>query len=627
MNKKQFKAESKKLLNLMINSIYTNKDIFLRELISNASDAMDKIYFNSLTDKKIKIDRDSLEINIKVDEQKKTITISDNGCGMTKEELENNLGTIAESGSNLFKKENKNSDISIIGQFGVGFYSVFMIADKVEVHSKSYSSNESFVWESSGEDGYTISEDNKESFGTEIVITVKEDTEDYEYSKYLKQYTIEELVKKHSNYIHYPIKMEVTHRHLKDGSKDEYEEHKEIEVLNSMVPLWKKDKSDIKEEEYDNFYTSTYYDYEKPLDVINYKVEGSCSFKSLLFIPSHAPYDLYSKDYKKGLQLYSNGVLIMDRCEDLLPDYYGFVRGLVDSEDISLNISREILQQDKQLKVMSKNIEKKINSELKNMLSNEREKYEKFFNEFGMQIKMGIYNTYGMAKDDLQDLLLFNSSVEEKLITLKEYISRIKEKQEKIYYAVGESVDKINLMPQVEDVKEKGYEILYLVDYADEFVIQVLQKYDNKDFINVSNANLDIDSDDEKAEITKINEDSKELLSKISNILNGKVSKVKFTNTLKKHPVCLTTEGNISTGMEKVLSAMPVEQKVKAQTILSINVKHPIANKIKKLYEEKNTEELEKYSKILYSQARLIEGMNIDNPSEISDLICDILSK
>ncbi len=627
MNKKQFKAESKKLLNLMINSIYTNKDIFLRELISNASDAMDKIYFNSLTDKKIKIDRDSLEINIKVDEQKRKITISDNGCGMTKEELENNLGTIAESGSNLFKKENKNNDINIIGQFGVGFYSVFMIAEKVEVHSKSYSSKESYVWESSGEDGYTISEDNKKTFGTEIVITVKEDTEDYEYSKYLQQYTIEELVKKHSNYIHYPIKMEVTHSHLKDGSKDEYEEHKEIEVLNSMIPLWKKDKSEIKAEEYDNFYTTTYYDYEKPLDVINYKVEGSCSFKSLLFIPSHAPYDLYSKDYKRGLQLYSNGVLIMDKCEDLLPDYYGFIKGLVDSEDVSLNISREMLQQDKQLKVMSKNIEKKINNELKNMLSNERGKYEKFFNEFGMQIKMGIYNSYGMAKDDLQDLLLFNSSVEDKMITLKEYISRVKEKQDKIYYAVGESVDKINLMPQVEDVKEKGYEILYLIDYADEFVIQVLQKYDDKDFMNVSNANLDIESDDEKVEITKINEESKELLSKIGNILNGKVSKVKFTNTLKKHPVCLTTEGNISTGMEKVLSAMPVEQKVKAQTILSINAKHPIADKVKKLYEENNSEELEKYSKILFSQARLIEGMSIDNPSEISDLICDILSK
>ncbi len=627
MKKKQFKAESKKLLNLMINSIYTNKDIFLRELISNASDAMDKIYFNSLTDKKIKIDRDSLEINIKVDNEKKTITISDNGCGMTKEELENNLGTIAESGSNLFKKENKNDDISIIGQFGVGFYSVFMIADKVEVHSKSYFSNESYVWESSGEDGYTISEDNKKTFGTEIVITIKEDTEDYEYSKYLEQYTIEELVKKHSNYIHYPIKMEVIHKHLKEGSKDEYEDHKEIEVLNSMIPLWKKDKSDIKEEEYDDFYTSTYSDYEKPLDVINYKVEGNCSFKSLLFIPSHAPYDLYSKDYKRGLQLYSNGVLIMDRCEDLLPDYYGFVRGLVDSEDISLNISREMLQQDKQLKVMSKNIEKKINSELKNMLSNEREKYEKFFKEFGMQIKMGIYNTYGMVKEDLQDLLLFNSSVEDKMITLKEYISRLKDKQDKIYYAVGESADKINLMPQVEDVKEKGFEIIYLLDYIDEFVIQVLHKYDDKEFINVSNADLNIESEDEKAVITKLNEENKELLSKINTILNGSVSKVKFTNKLKKHPVCLTTEGNISTGMEKVLSAMPVEQKLKAQTVLSINASHPIADKIKKLFEDSNSEELEKYSKILYSQARLIEGMSIDNPSEISDLICDILSK
>lgn len=626
MKKKQFKAESKKLLNLMINSIYTNKDIFLRELISNASDAMDKIYFKSLTNSKIKLNRDDLEINLTVDKDNRTLTISDNGCGMTKEELEHNLGTIAESGSNLFKNENQHDDISIIGQFGVGFYSVFMVASKVEVHSKPYDSKESYVWVSTGEDGYTIEEDDKKTSGTEIIITIKEDTEDFNYGKYLETYTLEELVKKYSNYIHYPIKLPVTHKHLKEGTENEYEEHTEVQTLNNMTPLWKKNKKDITEEEYNNFYTSTYYDYEKPLDVINYKVEGTCSYTSLLFIPSHAPYDLYSKEYKRGLQLYSNGVMIMDKCEDLLPDYYGFVRGLVDSEDLSLNISREILQQDRQLKVISKNIQKKITKELSNMLENDRDKYETFFKEFGMQLKIGIYNTYGMAKEELQDLLLFHSSSEGKYITLKEYIEKIKEGQENIYYAVGESTDKISLMPQVEEVKEKGYEILYLTDYADEFVIQMLQSYDGKAFMNVANADLNLESEEEKKEIEKINDKNKELLEEIGKILDGKVSKVKFTNSLKKHPVCLTTEGAISTGMEKVLNAMPTEQNVKASTVLSINAKHPIAKKIKELY-KKHPKDVEKYAKVLYAQARLIEGLSIDNPNEISDLVCEMIAQ
>lgn len=626
MKKKQFKAESKKLLNLMINSIYTNKDIFLRELISNASDAMDKIYFKSLTNSKIKLNRDDLEINLTVDKDNRTLTISDNGCGMTKEELEHNLGTIAESGSNLFKNENQHDDISIIGQFGVGFYSVFMVASKVEVHSKPYDSKESYVWVSTGEDGYTIEEDNKKTNGTEIIITIKEDTEEFNYGKYLETYTLEELVKKYSNYIHYPIKLPVTHKHLKEGTENEYEEHTEVQTLNNMTPLWKKNKKDITEEEYNNFYTSTYYDYEKPLDVINYKVEGTCSYTSLLFIPSHAPYDLYSKEYKRGLQLYSNGVMIMDKCEDLLPDYYGFVRGLVDSEDLSLNISREILQQDRQLKVISKNIQKKITKELSNMLEHERDKYEAFFKEFGMQLKIGIYNTYGMAKDELQDLLLFHSSSEDKYITLKEYIEKIKDGQENIYYAVGESTDKISLMPQVEEVKEKGYEILYLTDYADEFVIQMLQSYDGKTFINVANADLNLESEEEKKEIKKINDKNKDLLEEIGKVLDGKVSKVKFTNSLKKHPVCLTTEGAISTGMEKVLNAMPTEQNVKASTVLSINAKHPIAKKIKELY-KKHPKDVEKYAKILYAQARLIEGLSIDNPNEISDLVCEMIAQ
>ena len=626
MKKKQFKAESKKLLNLMINSIYTNKEIFLRELISNASDAIDKVAFKSLTDKSIKVDRKKLEINLSIDKENRTLTISDNGCGMTKEELENNLGTIAESGSNIFKTENKDKDVNIIGQFGVGFYSVFMVADKVEVHSKTYNSNESYLWSSTGEDGYIIDEDNKNTNGTDIVITIKADNDEYNYSQFLDENKIEELIKKYSNYIHYPIKMKKTHRHLKDKSKDEYEEHKKIEILNNMMPIWKKDKKDVKDEEYNEFYTTNFYDYEGPLNVIRYKAEGTCSFTSLLFIPQHAPYDLYSKEYKKGLQLYSNGVLIMDKCEDLLPDYYGFVKGLVDSEDLSLNISREILQQDKQLQTISKSIEKKINKELISMLEEDREKYEKFFKEFGMQLKIGIYNSFGIHKYELQDLLLFYSSTQKKLITLKEYISRLKDKQENIYYAVGETIDKIDLMPQTEEVKDKGYEILYLTDYADEFVVQVLQNYENKQFINVANADLNLEDEESIKEIDELNKQNNQLLEEIKNSLGEKVSKVKFTNKLKKHPVCLTSEGNISTGMEKILNAMPTEQKVKASTILSINAKHPIADKIKKLHQEKSSD-IEKYAKILYAQARLIEGLELENPNEISELVCEFLSK
>ena len=599
MKKKQFKAESKKLLDLMINSIYTNKDIFLRELISNASDAIDKIAFRSLTDKKIKVKKD---------------------------ELDNNLGTIAESGSNLFKSENKDKDLNIIGQFGVGFYSVFMVASKVEVHSKTYDSDISYVWTSTGEDGYTIEEDTKKTNGTDIVITLKEDNDDFEYSKYLEQDKIQELIKKYSNYIKYPIKMEMTHKHLKDKEKNEYEEHKEIETLNNMTPIWKRDKKDVKDEEYNNFYSSTYYDYSQPLEVIRYKAEGTTNFTSLLFIPSHAPFDLYSKEYKRGLELYSNGVLIMDKCEDLLPEYFGFVKGLVDSEDLSLNISREILQQDKQLKTIAKSIEKKIAKDLSEMLKNDREKYEKFFKEFGVNIKMGIYNTFGMAKDELQDLLLFYSSKEKHLVTFKEYIKNLKDKQDVIYYAVGESTDKIDLMPQVEEVKEKGYEILYLTDYADEFVVQVLQNYDNKKFVNVASSEVNLENEEEKKEVEKLNTESKDLLDKMKDVLKDKVTSVKFTNSLKKHPVCLTSEGAISTGMEKVLNSMPTNEKVKASTVLSINASHPIAKKIKELYKT-NPEEIEKYTKILYAQAKLIEGLTLDNPSEISDLICEALSK
>lgn len=622
MKKKEFKAESKRLLDLMINSIYTNKDIFLRELISNASDAMDKLYFNSLTDKRIKIDKEDFEINLYLDKKKREISICDNGIGMSKEELETNLGTIAESGSYNFKNTNKSDEIDIIGQFGVGFYSVFMVASKVEVISKKYGSDEAYVWTSSGIDGYTIEKCEKETYGTHIIITIKED-DDFEYSDYLDQNKIDELIKKYSNYVHYPIKMEMTHIHYKE---DKEEEHTEIEVLNSMTPLWKKDKNEITEEEYNEFYKNNYSDYQDPIDVINYSAEGTSSFRALMYIPSHAPMDLYSKEYKKGLQLYSSGVLIMDKCEDLLPDYYSFVRGLVDSEDISLNISREMLQQDKQLKVIAKNVEKKINSSLKYMLENDREKYNKFFKEFGMQLKIGIYNSYGMAKDDLQDLLLFYSSRDDEPITLKEYVEVMPVKQDKIYYAVGESKEKISLLPQVEDVMEKSYEVLYLTDYADEFVLQMIKEYDGKEFINVANSDLSLGSDEEKEQIKEVNEENKDLLDKLSELLNKNVSKVKFTNTLKKHPVCLTTEGNISTGMEKIINSIPTEEKVTAQKVLSININHPIADKLKKLYSE-DINEFESYAKILYAQARLIEGLTIDNPNEISDLICEIISK
>ena len=611
MKKKQFKAESRKLLNLMINSIYTNKDIFLRELISNSSDAIDKLYFNSLTNKKLKIDKDKLEIDIKIDKEGRKLIISDNGCGMSKEELENNLGTIAESGSMLFKSENKNENIDIIGQFGVGFYSVFMVASNVDVISKKYDSDETNIWSSSGEDGYTITEGKKDTIGTDIIITLKEDDEEYEYSKYLNEYEIEELIKKYSNYIHYPIKLE----------KD-----KKLEVMNSITPIWKKDKSSIKDEEYNEFYKSAFNDYEDPLEVINYSAEGTSNFKALLFIPKHAPFNLYSKDYKKGLQLYSSGVLIMDKCENLVSDEFSFVKGLVDSEDVSLNISRELLQQDKQVSIIAKNIEKKITKELSNMLENDRDKYNEFYKEFGTQMKISLYNSFGANKDTLEDLLMFYSSKEDKLVTLKEYLDNMSESQDKIYYAVGESIDKIKLLPQVDEVLEKGYEVLYLTDYADEFVIQVLRDYKEKEFVNVSNADLSVLTDEEKKEIEKINEDNKDLLNKLSELLKDNVSKVKFTNSLKNHPVCLTTEGNISTGMEKILNSMPTNEKITSSKVLSININHPIADKLKYLYEN-DLKAFEDYSKILYAQSRLIEGLSIDNANEISDLICNLLSK
>lgn len=628
MKVKQFKAESKKLLDLMIHSIYSNKEIFLRELISNASDAIDKLYYRSLTDKKVSIDKDEFEIRISVDKDERTITIQDNGCGMTEEELEVNLGTIAKSGSSVFKEENKKSkDIDIIGQFGVGFYSSFMVSDSVSVMSRAYGSDKSYLWQSNGVEGYQITEcDDFKEYGTKIILKIKEDMEEESYSNFLEPYFIEEIVKKYSDYIRYPIKMNMEHQHLKERSKDEYETVVEEETLNSMIPLWKKDKNDVKEEDYYQFYQEKFYDYHDPLHVIPTSVEGLCSYQALLFIPSHAPNDYYTKEYEKGLQLYANGVLILDKCKDLIPDYFSFVKGVVDTNDLSLNISREMLQQDRKVQLIAKNIEKKIKNELEDLLENDREKYEKFFDAFGIQLKFGIYNNYGMDKDKLKDLILFYSSKEKKLVTLKEYVERISEGQDKIYYACGETNEKIDLLPQVEQVKEKDYEILYLTNYADEFVVRVLNEYDKKKFINICGEDFDLDSEDEKEQLDKVNKENKGLLSSMKDILKDNVNEVRFTHRLKNHPVCLTSKGDISIGMEKVINSMPTDEKIKAEVIMEINEKHPIAAKLKSLKEVDN-ESLEKYTKVLYSQARLIEGMSIENPTEISNLICELISK
>ena len=630
--KKQFKAESKKLLDLMIHSIYTNKEIFLRELLSNASDAIDKLAYRALTDDSLDVKKEDFAIHIDIDKDKRKLIISDNGCGMTKEELENNLGTIAKSGSldfkKLYDKEKKDGqDIDIIGQFGVGFYSAFMVSDKIKVESKSVDSEDAYIWKSEGADGYEIKKGKRKDTGTTITLSIKEDTEEENYSEFLDTYHIQSIVKKYSDYIRYPIKMMVEHSKLKEGSKDEYEKEIVEETVNSMIPLWKKAKKDITEEEYQNFYSSKFFDYDKPLKTIHTSVEGQCSYNALLYIPSHLPYDFYTKEYEKGLQLYSSGVLIMDKCADLLPDYFSFVKGLVDTEDISLNISREILQQNHSLKLIAKSIEKKIKKELETMLKEDRETYESFFKTFGMQIKFGVYADYGVHKDDLKDLLMFYSSTEKKLVTLDEYVSRMKEGQENIYYACGESTDKVDNMPQVEGIKEKGYEILYLTEYVDEFALQTLTTYNAKKFMNVSNDTVDLDNDEEKKELEKANTDAKDMFEVMKKVLeNNNISDIKFTHRLKKHPVCLTTEGELSASMEKVLNALPNDNKVNAKMILEINEKHPISEKIKTLYKD-NKDELEKYTKILYAQARLIEGLPIDNPTEISTLICDVISE
>ena len=626
--KKQFKAESKKLLDLMIHSIYTNKEIFLRELISNASDAIDKLYYLSLTDKKLKVKKEDLKINLAFDKENRTITITDNGIGMNKAELEKNLGTIAESGSLLFKTENEHKkDIDVIGQFGVGFYSAFMVSREVEVISKKYDEDKFHLWKSSGTSGYSIDDiDTDGDFSTKIVLYLKDDTDEENYSEYLDQYKLQTIVKKYSNYITYPIVMNVTKSVLKEGSKDEYEDKTTEETLNSMIPIWKKNRKDVSDEDYNNFYKDSYHDYDDPSLIITSSVEGRCSYKSLMFIPSHTSYDMYTKEFKKGLSLYSNGVLIMDKCEDLLPDYFSFVKGLVDSEDISLNISREILQQNHQVELIAKSIETKIKKELETMLRDDREKYDNFFKNFGMQLKFGIYNDYGMYKDVLKDLIMFYSSTEKKLVTLSEYVSRMKERQDKIFYACGESVDKIDLLPQVENVKDKGYEVLYLTEYVDEFAIQMLMDYEGKKFANVSSEALDLDTEDEKKELEEKNSSNKEMFDEMTSLLDNEIKEVRFTNKLKNHPVCLTSKGNVSIEMEKVMNSMPTGEKVNAEKVLEINENHPIVSKLEDLYKN-NKEEFDNYTRILYQQARLIEGLPVDNPTELTNLICNVISK
>ena len=624
MEKKQFKAESKRLLDLMINSIYTHKEIFLRELISNASDAIDKLHFKSLTDDSIGLTQSDYKIHLAADKDARTLTIIDNGIGMTKDDLENNLGTIAQSGSFAFKKENETGDdVDIIGQFGVGFYSAFMVSKHVAVISKAYGSDQAYRWESDGADGYTIEETQRDGFGTTIILTIKDDTEENHYDEFLDEYRIRGLVKKYSDYIRYPITMDVEKERKKEGSEDEYESYIEEETLNSMQPIWKKAKNEVTDEDYNNFYKEKFFDFTDPMKVIHSKTEGSATYNALLFIPSRIPYDFYTKGYEKGLQLYSSGVLIMDKCGDLLPDYFGFVKGLVDSEDLSLNISREMLQHDRQLKLIAKSLEKKIKNELTKMLKNEREKYENFFKNFGIQLKFGVYSDYGAHKDELKDLILFHSSFENKYTTLQEYVSRMKPEQKEIYYVCGDKLEQMEHLPQTEMVKDKGFEILYLTDDVDEFAMKTLGEYEGKQFKSVSSGELDLETDEEKEQVKQQQEEHKDLFAAMKESLGDKVSEVRLSQRLKTHPVCLTTSGEISLEMEKVLNSVPNNQKVSAQRVLEINANHPIFQKLCALQD--NKEKLASYAKLLYTQASLMEGLPVDDPVEFSNLICGLM--
>lgn len=622
MVRKEFKAESKRLLDLMINSIYTHKEIFLRELISNASDAIDKIYYKALTDDSIPFNKDDYYIKIEIDKENRILKISDTGIGMTKEELDNNLGVIAKSGSFDFKKENNSKDgYDIIGQFGVGFYSSFMVADNVKVISKALGSDKAYIWESSGADGYTIEEYNKEKVGTEIILKIKENNDEENYDEFLEEYRIKSIIKKYSDYIRYPIKMNITKSRLKDGSENEYEEYIEEETVNSMVPIWRKNKDQLTDEDYNKFYSEKHFGFDKPIKHIHISADGMISYKAILFIPEKVPFDFYTKEYEKGLELYSNGVLIMNKCPELLPDYFSFVKGIVDSEDLSLNISREMLQHDRQLKLIAKNIKNKIKNELLKLLKDERDKYEKFYESFGRQLKYSIYSDFGASKDFLQDLLMFYSSKDKKLVTLEEYVSRMKEDQKYIYYASGESIERIEKMPQTELLSDKGYEILYFTDDVDEFAIRMINSYKEKEFKSVSSGDLGIDLDDKENIEVKEN---KELFENMKNILSDKVKDVRASKRLKRHPVCLSNDGDLTIEMEKILNSMPNNPNIKAEKVLEINMNHKVYNALKDAFEN-DKEKFRLYTKLLFDQALLIEGLPIDDPVEFTNNICELM--
>lgn len=625
MEKKQFQAESKRLLEMMVNSIYSQKEIFLRELISNASDAIDKIYYKALTDENLTFEADKYYIKIIPNKDNRTLKIIDTGIGMTKDELETNLGVIAKSGSLAFKKETEIKDgHEIIGQFGVGFYSAFMVAEKVTVISKALGEDVAYKWESSGADGYTIERADKDEVGTEIILTIKENTEEESYDEYLEEYRIRSIIKKYSDFIRYPIKMDVTTRKKVEGKDDEYEDVIEEETINSMVPIWRKNKNELTDEDYENFYTEKHYGFDKPLKHIHVSVDGAVRYHAILYIPEKTPFDYYTKEYEKGLELYSSGVLIMNKCPDLLPDYFSFVKGMVDSEDLSLNISREILQHDRQLKLIAKNIKNRIKKELQAMLKNEREKYEKFYESFGRQLKYGVYSDFGINKEDLQDLLMFYSSKEKKLVTLKEYVSRMPEEQKYIYYATGDTNEKIEKMPQTELVLDKGYEVLFFTDDIDEFAIRVLMKYEDKEFKSVSSGDLGIEDEESKNKTETEQNENKELFEYMKNVLSDKVKDVTLSKRLKTHPVCLSAEGEISIEMEKVLNAMPDSQNIKAEKVLEINPNHEIFASLKKAFEN-DKEKVALYTKILYNQALLIEGLPIEDPVEFTNDMCKVM--
>ncbi|WP_338849459.1 molecular chaperone HtpG [Clostridium perfringens] len=622
MEKREFKAESKRLLDIVINSIYTNREIFLRELISNASDAIDKVYYKTLGDSSLTFNKDDYYIKIKPNKEERTLTISDKGIGMTEKELDENLGVIAKSGSLQFKKENEIKDgFDIIGQFGVGFYSGFLVADKITVITKAFGADKAYKWESDGVDGYTISEAEKDSFGTDIILHLKANDEDENYDEFLEEYKLKSLIKKYSDFIRYPIKLDVTKSRIKEGTENEHEEYVEEETVNSMVPLWRRNKNELTDDDYNNFYVEKRFGFDKPLRHMHISVDGMISYNSILYIPENIPYDYYTKEYEKGLELYSNGVLIMEKCSELLPDYFGFVKGIVDSQDLSLNISREMLQHDRQLSRIAKNIKTKIKNELESMMKNDRESYEKFYKSFGRQLKYGVYDDFGMNKDELKDLLMFYSSKEKKMVSLAEYVERMAEDQKYIYYAVGESNERIEKMPQTEMVLDKGYEILYFTEDVDEFAIKMLMNYKEKEFKSVSSGDLGIESEEENK---KENEENKGIFEAMKEALGEKISAVKASSRLKNYPVCLSSEGEVSIEMEKILSAMPNNQGVKAQKVLEVNTNHEVFNSLKDAIEN-DKDKFNLYTKLLYNQALLVEGLSIEDPVDFTNDICKLM--